>query len=205
MGSNGARFRRSQSYGRRAGCSAAGSRGHIRRKSLLPSISSELTDTETQTDVETETVAATESPTAAVETAAVDVFNADGTRKSGEEIRQEYFMAALTGSERGLPVGSFLNDTIEAGSDVAEVAMVWQPYDDKIVSPAGSSLLRSAVDCGALTIDNTFCLTGQCEACMAEIDGEVVLSCMVPVPDDGRTNVEALVCNSDAAWDDMMV
>lgn len=44
---------------------------------------------------------------------------------------QEYFMAALTGSERGLPVGSFLNDTIEAGSDVAEVAMVWQPYDDK--------------------------------------------------------------------------
>lgn len=56
----------------------------------------------------------------------------------------------------------------------------------QIISPAGSSLLRSAVDCGALTIDNTFCLTGQCEACMAEIDGEVVLSCMVPVPKDGR-------------------
>ncbi|CAM9640048.1 unnamed protein product [Hapterophycus canaliculatus] len=56
-----------------------------------------------------------------------------------------------------------------------------------------------------MVIDNTFCLTGQCEACMAEIDGEVVLSCMAPVPTDGRTDVEVLVCNSDAAWDDMMV
>ena len=56
----------------------------------------------------------------------------------------------------------------------------------QVVASAGSSLLKSAVDCGAMTIDNTFCLTGQCEACMTELDGEVVLSCMVPVPADGR-------------------
>lgn len=56
----------------------------------------------------------------------------------------------------------------------------------QVLAPAGSSLLKSAIGCGAMVIDNTFCLTGQCEACMAEIDGEVVLSCMVPVPDDGR-------------------
>lgn len=59
-------------------------------------------------------------------------------------------------------------------------------YIYQVVAPAGSSLLKSAIGCGAMVIDNTFCLTGQCEACMAEIDGEVVLSCMVPVPDDGR-------------------
>lgn len=41
-------------------------------------------------------------------------------------------MAALTGSERGLPPGSFLNDTIEAGPGIAEVAVVWQPYEDKV-------------------------------------------------------------------------
>lgn len=41
-------------------------------------------------------------------------------------------MAAMTGQERGLPVGSYLNDTVEAGPDVAQVSVVWQPYDDKV-------------------------------------------------------------------------
>lgn len=41
-------------------------------------------------------------------------------------------MAAMTGSERGLPVGSYLNDTVEAGPDVAQVSVVWQPYEDKV-------------------------------------------------------------------------
>lgn len=45
---------------------------------------------------------------------------------------QEFFMAAMTGQERGLPVGSYLNDTVEAGPDVAQVSVVWQPYDDKV-------------------------------------------------------------------------
>ncbi|CAN0338083.1 unnamed protein product [Ectocarpus sp. 12 AP-2014] len=139
------------------------------------------------------------------QTDTVSVLNDDGTRKSGEQIREEFFMAAMTGQERGLPPGSYLNDTIEAGPDVEQVSVVWQPYEDKVLAPAGSSLLKSATECGAMVIDNTFCLTGQCEACMVEVDGEVVLSCMVPVPADGRTDVEALVCNSDAAWDDMMV
>ncbi|CAM9264921.1 unnamed protein product [Discosporangium mesarthrocarpum] len=114
-------------------------------------------------------------------------------------------MAVQTGGERGLPLGSFLNDTVEQGPGVPMVDIVWEPYGDQVSAPAGSSLLKSAVDCRAMVIDNTFCLTGQCEACMAEVDGQVHLSCMVPVPDDGRTEMEALVCNSDAAWDDMMV
>lgn len=40
-------------------------------------------------------------------------------------------MAALTGSERGLPVGSFLNDTVEAGPDTLQVSVVWQPFEDE--------------------------------------------------------------------------
>ena len=51
-------------------------------------------------------------------------------------------MAALTGSERGLPVGSFLNDTVEAGPDTLEVSVVWQPFEDE-ASFAHMGLLRS--------------------------------------------------------------
>lgn len=45
---------------------------------------------------------------------------------------QEFFMAALTGQERGLPPGSYLNDTVEAGPGVTDVSVVWQPYEDKV-------------------------------------------------------------------------
>lgn len=41
-------------------------------------------------------------------------------------------MAALTGQERGLPPGSYLNDTVDEGPDVAQVSVVWQPYEDKV-------------------------------------------------------------------------
>lgn len=41
-------------------------------------------------------------------------------------------MAALTGQERGLPPGSYLNDTIEEGPGVAQVSVVWQPYEDEV-------------------------------------------------------------------------
>lgn len=41
-------------------------------------------------------------------------------------------MAALTGQERGLPPGSYLNDTIDEGPDVAQVSVVWQPYEDEV-------------------------------------------------------------------------
>lgn len=44
-------------------------------------------------------------------------------------------MAALTGQERGLPPGSYLNDTVEAGPDVTDVSVVWQPYEDKASAP----------------------------------------------------------------------
>ncbi|CAM9890731.1 unnamed protein product, partial [Ectocarpus sp. 12 AP-2014] len=40
------------------------------------------------------------------QTDTVSVLNDDGTRKSGEQIREEFFMAAMTGQERGLPPGS---------------------------------------------------------------------------------------------------
>lgn len=44
-------------------------------------------------------------------------------------------MAALTGQERGLPPGSYLNDTVDEGPDVAQVSVVWQPYEDKVSGP----------------------------------------------------------------------
>ena len=47
----------------------------------------------------------------------------------------------------------------------------------------GSSLLKAGVDAGAFKIDNRFCLTGQCDVCIVEIEGgEVLRSCMKPVP-----------------------
>lgn len=68
------------------------------------------------------------------------------------------------------------------------------PPPMQVSAPAGSNLLRSALDCGAMELDNTFCLTGQCEACMAEVDGKVVLSCMEPVPADGRCEKNTRRC-----------
>lgn len=41
-------------------------------------------------------------------------------------------MAALTGQERGLPPGSYLNDTVDEGPGVAQVSVVWQPYEDTV-------------------------------------------------------------------------
>lgn len=45
-------------------------------------------------------------------------------------------MAALTGQERGLPPGSYLNDTVDEGPDVAQISVVWQPYEDKVSGPS---------------------------------------------------------------------
>eukprot|EP00850_Spirogloea_muscicola_P014260 SM000101S09258 [mRNA] locus=s101:234777:235576:+ [translate_table: standard] len=101
-------------------------------------------------------------------------------KKSGAELREEYFLAAATGKERGLPEGAFLNDNVTAGP---LVDITWEPHGDTCIAPEGSSLLKAAVDAGALKIDNRFCLTGQCDVCTVEVDGgEVVRSCMVPVP-----------------------
>lgn len=51
-------------------------------------------------------------------------------------------MAALTGSERGLSVGSFLNDTVEAKPGVTQVSVVWQPYEDTVRSKIKSLVLH---------------------------------------------------------------
>eukprot|EP00850_Spirogloea_muscicola_P016194 SM000130S27081 [mRNA] locus=s130:25356:26542:- [translate_table: standard] len=123
-------------------------------------------------------------------------------KKSGAELREEYFLAAATGKERGLPEGAFLNDNVTAGP---LVDITWEPHGDTCIAPEGSSLLKAAVDAGALKIDNRFCLTGQCDVCTVEVDGgEVVRSCMVPVP-AGRAALSCLVLDSDEAWDQMMV
>ena len=64
----------------------------------------------------------------------------------------------------------------------------------------GSSLLKAGVDAGAFKIDNRFCLTGQCDVCIVEIEGgEVLRSCMKPVPEGGRS-LTCLVLDSDDAW-----
>lgn len=44
-------------------------------------------------------------------------------------------MAAMTGQERGLPPGSYLNDTVDEGPDVAQVSVVWHPFEDEVSEP----------------------------------------------------------------------
>ncbi|CAI7808280.1 unnamed protein product [Closterium sp. NIES-53] len=133
---------------------------------------------------------------------AVRAEAADGDRKkTGAELREEFFLAAATGKERGLPEGAFLNDNVVDGP---MVDITWEPYGDTCSAPEGSSLLKAAVDAGALTIDNRFCLTGQCDVCIIELDGEVMRSCMKPVP-TGQKSITCLVLDTDDAWDEMMV
>jgi len=55
-----------------------------------------------------------------------------GQGKSGKELREEYFMAAKTGQERGLPEGAFLNDNTTGEEPQTEVT--WEPYGDKITA-----------------------------------------------------------------------
>jgi len=122
--------------------------------------------------------------------------------KTGAELREEFFLAAATGAERGLPEGAFLNDSVTEG-ETAEIT--WEPYGDTCTALVGSSLLKAAVDAGAMTIDNRFCLTGQCDVCIVEIaGGEVVRSCMKPVP-EGSKKLTCLVLDTDDAWDAMVV
>lgn len=110
-------------------------------------------------------------------------------------------MAASTGSERGLPDGAFLNDN--STGDEPKVEITWQPYGDKIKSCQGSSLLRSGVEAGAFEIGPEFCLTGQCDSCLVELDsGEAILACMNAVP-KGRESMEVTVIASDEAWEAM--
>ncbi|GJP42571.1 hypothetical protein CLOM_g2122 [Closterium sp. NIES-68] len=133
---------------------------------------------------------------------AVRAEAAEGERKkTGLELREEFFLAAATGKERGLPEGAFLNDNVVDGP---LVDITWEPYGDTCSAPEGSNLLKAAVDAGALTIDNRFCLTGQCDVCIIEIDGEVMRSCMKPVP-TGQKNITCLVLDTDDAWEEMMV
>lgn len=49
--------------------------------------------------------------------------------KTGKELRDEFFMAALTGSERGLPNGAFLNDN--STGEEAKTEILWEPYGEK--------------------------------------------------------------------------
>ncbi|CAI5506152.1 unnamed protein product [Closterium sp. Naga37s-1] len=59
---------------------------------------------------------------------AVRAEAADGERKkTGAELREEFFLAAATGKERGLPEGAFLNDNVVDGP---MVDITWEPYGD---------------------------------------------------------------------------
>lgn len=122
--------------------------------------------------------------------------------KSGTQLREEFFLAAATGKERGLPKGAFLNDDV---TDGPLVEVTFEPYGDSCLAPEGSSLLKAAVDAGALKIDQRFCLTGQCDVCILEMDdGEVLRSCMKPVP-SGRKSISCMILDTDDAWGAMMV
>lgn len=125
--------------------------------------------------------------------------------KTGAQLRAEFFLAAATGKERGLPEGAFLNDDEAATDGAPLVDITWEPYGDTCAATEGSSLLKAAIDAGAMKIDNRFCLTGQCDVCIVEIQGgEVVRSCMKPVP-SGQKSLTCLVLDTDDAWDQMMV
>lgn len=59
------------------------------------------------------------------------------------------------------------------------------------------------MEAGAFTITPMFCLTGQCDSCMVELDnGEVKLGCMHSIPAD-RTEMTITVVGTDEAWDAM--
>lgn len=120
--------------------------------------------------------------------------------KSGTELREEFFLAASTGQERGLPEGAFLNDNTTG--DERQVELTFQPWGGTVKASEGSSLLRAGVEAGAFEIGPEFCLTGQCDSCMVETDtGEVILACMNCVPK--REKMELTVVASDEAWDAM--
>ncbi|GBG73503.1 hypothetical protein CBR_g16846 [Chara braunii] len=69
----------------------------------------------------------------------------------------------------------------------------------------GSNILKAAVEAGALTIDNRFCLTGQCDVCCVEMEhGEIIRSCMHAIP-SGKSSITVLVVDSDEAWEAMSV
>ena len=58
--------------------------------------------------------------------------------KTGKELREEFFMAARTGSERGLPEGAFLNDNTTGNEPLTEIT--WEPYGDTCSAPQVSIL-----------------------------------------------------------------
>eukprot|EP00210_Caulerpa_lentillifera_P007380 g7053.t1 len=123
------------------------------------------------------------------------------TKKTGQQLRDEYFMAAQTGQERGLPEGAFLNDNTTG--EEPQVAITFEPYGDKINVSQGSSILKAGVEAGAFTIGPMFCLTGQCDSCMVELDtGEVKLGCMHSIPTD-RSEMTITVVGTDEAWEAM--
>jgi len=51
------------------------------------------------------------------------------TKKTGQQLREEYFLAAQTGQERGLPEGAFLNDNTTG--EEPQVELTFEPYGDK--------------------------------------------------------------------------
>ncbi|CAI5932362.1 unnamed protein product, partial [Closterium sp. NIES-64] len=67
---------------------------------------------------------------------AVRAEAADGERKkTGAELREEFFLAAATGKERGLPEGAFLNDNVVDGP---MVDITWEPYGDTCSAPVSA-------------------------------------------------------------------
>ena len=121
--------------------------------------------------------------------------------KSGAELREEFFLAASTGMERGLPEGAFLNDNTTG--DEPQVELTFQPWGGTVKASEGSSLLKAGVEAGAFEIGPEFCLTGQCDSCLVETDtGEAILACMNAVP-KGREKMGLTVVASDEAWDAM--
>jgi len=113
--------------------------------------------------------------------------------------------------------GMYWGDRADLGE---EVSVKFTTGSDTVTvsANAGDNLLKVAEQCGAMAVTDDFCFEGSCCHCEMEVNGgavevgyraevcggELVRSCLCPVP-RGRRTVEVNIINSDDGWDDLIV
>lgn len=75
------------------------------------------------------------------------------TKKTGKQLRDEYFLAAQTGQERGLPEGAFLNDNTTG--EEPQVELTFEPYGDKCHASQVLLFSKLVSDCLYVGIEYT--------------------------------------------------
>ncbi|KAG0557667.1 hypothetical protein KC19_11G148000 [Ceratodon purpureus] len=132
-----------------------------------------------------------------------------GSIKRGAIGMQRFKESAIPGMYWGerTNLGEEVSVNFTTGSDTVTVS-----------ANVGDNLLRVAEQCGAMVVTDDFCFEGSCCHCEMEVNGgaaevgyraevkggELVRSCLCPVP-NGRRTVEVNIINSDDGWDDLML